>query len=411
MGMVVASVVSHSSYAESTPPAAEGATISLETLEAGTIEGPLSRIESGVVHIGDRAIALDSVKTIVPLPTRNAPSDPPAIGQVGDDEASCVCYLSDGGWVAGKLVDGGNRSVQIDMGAGKPVTIPFNSLAAIRFAQSADSVSEAELKVRLAKREPARDLLIVPKGQMPVVLPGALEALGPDGWEFRLPSRIQKAGLDRAYAVVFGSALAAPATRKAWVTTARGDRFSADIANSNGLVVTLSSALGELKMNWSALARIDIRSNRVTWLGDMKFKSQSVKSALGVEWTPRSNLNVTGGPIRLAGKTYARGLGVHGSTSLTYALDGKQSQLRATIGIDDMIGRRGSVIFRVIGDGRELFKSDTLRGGDKPVEISVDISGVKLLELSTDAADGLDLGDHADWADVRLIRSADGGVS
>ena len=64
-----------------------------------------------------------------------------------------------------------------------------------------------------------------------------------------------------------------------------------------------------------------------------------------------------------------------------------------------------------IGDGRELFKSETLRGGAKPVDISVDISGVKLLELSTDAADGLDLGDHANWADLRMIRSDGGGVS
>jgi hypothetical protein len=60
------------------------------------------------------------------------------------------------------------------------------------------------------------------------------------------------------------------------------------------------------------------------------------------------------------------------------------------------------VIFRVLVDGQERFASPTVRGGDAPLPVSVDIRGAKKLELVVDYADRGDVLDHADWLDARI---------
>jgi len=402
------------SLADPPVPASNGPRVRIDTLERGLVRGRLTGIDAArVVRVrsadGEASINLHDISAIRIIKAADSSHTGPASDPLSGQS---TCYLVDGGQVSGRLLASEPRSVRIEPGWGPPVTIPFEALAAVRFGYPADAAADKELASRVAARDPARDQLIVAKGAQPVILSGALEALGPEGWEFRLASRLQKAPLDRAYAVVLGTAPGSPDARPERFVLTSGDAFTGDILEATAAFIRIgSAAFGECRLDWTHIDRIRVRSPLVTWLAETKFKSQQVKSALGVDWTPRVNLNVTGGPIRLGGRTFERGLGVHGTTTVTYRLDGKQSRLQAVIGIDDAVGRRGSVIFRVIGDGRELYKSDVLRGGAKPVDLSVDITGVKVLELSTDAADGLDMGDHANWADLRLIRAAGGGVS
>lgn len=76
--------------------------------------------------------------------------------------------------------------------------------------------------------------------------------------------------------------------------------------------------------------------------------------------------------------------------------DDGAKQFAGYAGADSRIGK-GSVVFAVKGDGRTLFESGVVRGGSKPVDIDVDLTGVRVLELSVDpTADGAS-GDHALW--------------
>jgi alpha-D-xyloside xylohydrolase len=59
----------------------------------------------------------------------------------------------------------------------------------------------------------------------------------------------------------------------------------------------------------------------------------------------------------------------------------------------------------VIGDGKTLWKSGVMKGGEPAQHAEVDLAGVKQLELKvTDGGDGVD-SDHADWADARILAS------
>ena len=66
---------------------------------------------------------------------------------------------------------------------------------------------------------------------------------------------------------------------------------------------------------------------------------------------------------------------------------------------------QGSVIFRVLADGKPLFTSDVVRGKTPPVVVGpLSVKDVNQLTLSVDFADHGDILDHADWCDAVLIR-------
>jgi hypothetical protein len=61
------------------------------------------------------------------------------------------------------------------------------------------------------------------------------------------------------------------------------------------------------------------------------------------------------------------------------------------------------VTFIIEADGKGLF-SRTLTGLDRAVSVELDITGVSHLTLTTDFNEDASVGDHANWADARLIK-------
>ena len=118
---------------------------------------------------------------------------------------------------------------------------------------------------------------------------------------------------------------------------------------------------------------------------------------------PQANKSVDGHPIMIDGKRFEHGVGTHANSTFRIALGGKGERFTATVGVDDEIGQSGSVVFKVAGDGKTLWESGVLRGGDPAKEVSVALNGVKILLLTVgDAGDGMNY-DHADWADAKIV--------
>jgi alpha-galactosidase len=106
--------------------------------------------------------------------------------------------------------------------------------------------------------------------------------------------------------------------------------------------------------------------------------------------------------LQLAGTAYSHGLGVHAPFEATYTLDGRCSQLVATLGIDDEVGSNGSVEFQVWADDTLRYSSGPLLGTSPPQGIVVDLHGAQRLRLVvTDVGDGTYY-DHANWAAAEL---------
>ena len=110
-------------------------------------------------------------------------------------------------------------------------------------------------------------------------------------------------------------------------------------------------------------------------------------------------------PLSIGGRKFDSGVSTHAESSFWIDLKGQTERFVAWVGVDDEAGQgKGTVIFKVIGDGKTLlFESPVMRGGDAPLPVNVSVRGVKLLELVVgDAGDGI-LMDYGDLADARFI--------
>lgn len=154
------------------------------------------------------------------------------------------------------------------------------------------------------------------------------------------------------------------------------------------------------------LVSLQFLGDRIVYLSDLDPEQFTSTPYLSRTWPLKRNQNAIGGPPRLGAREYARGLGMHSQSLATYSLGGKYLSFQTTIGIDGVTEGRGSVIFRVLADGKPLFTSDVVRGKTAPIKVGpLPMTGVQKLTLAVDFADQGDILDHADWCDAVLIKA------
>ncbi len=125
---------------------------------------------------------------------------------------------------------------------------------------------------------------------------------------------------------------------------------------------------------------------------------------MSVGWgEPQVDRNIVGGTMSIGGRAFSRGVGSHAPSVMHVELDGRAERFTASVGVDDETEGRGSVRFQVYGDGKRLFDSGVMRGGEEAKQVDVELGGVEhLMLLATDAGDDRHY-DHADWAEATLV--------
>jgi len=121
-------------------------------------------------------------------------------------------------------------------------------------------------------------------------------------------------------------------------------------------------------------------------------------------WRVMKDRSVSDQALLIGGKEYARGLGVHADSKLTFALDGKFSTFHVTPGPDD--AHHGTLEMIIQVDGKERYRSGPISRESfkeaKPLRIPV--TDARQMTLIVESADGQNGGDHANWADAYLER-------
>lgn len=105
--------------------------------------------------------------------------------------------------------------------------------------------------------------------------------------------------------------------------------------------------------------------------------------------------------LRAGGRVYARGLYAHAPASYQWTVGGHWSTLTADAGMAD--GNGGSVVFVVLGDGKELWRSTTVKE-QQVVPVNVDVKGVQSLELRVENAGDGNASDWGVWLNPTLER-------
>ena len=159
-----------------------------------------------------------------------------------------------------------------------------------------------------------------------------------------------------------------------------------------GIALGLASGLAV-----AADAPLENPPAETNWLSSLKL------SGIEQGWgEAHSNRSVDNRRLTVAGRVFERGIGTHANSSIPLELDGNAVELTGWAGLDDETGGRGSVLFQIQADGKELWNSGVMRPKDAAKEFSLSVKGVKSLVLvAADGGDGSDY-DHADWGDVAL---------
>jgi hypothetical protein len=175
------------------------------------------------------------------------------------------------------------------------------------------------------------------------------------------------------------------------------------------LITGLDLICGDLR-NLVALQQLGSMAEEslLIYLSDLEADRYRHQPYLDIPWVYRNDLNVRGGRLRVKGRPYPKGLGMHSASRLTYRIPRGWERMAAQVAIDEMAGERGSVVFRVEllrgGEWREVYRSPIVPGGQPPRGLSVELAGAEQLALITEYADRGDEWDDANWLDARLER-------
>jgi hypothetical protein len=166
----------------------------------------------------------------------------------------------------------------------------------------------------------------------------------------------------------------------------------------------------------SQLARVDYSPGNVTYLSDLEFElaecTPFIATQLPAErmlqlYQPRRDASFEGSGLWLADgsevQQYDKGLAIHSRSRLIFRLAEPARKLTAVVGIDSRLQGRGGAVLVVLGDNRELLRR-AVSGRDAPWALDLDIAGVRRLEFLVDFGDALDVADHLNLCNARIIK-------
>jgi hypothetical protein len=109
-------------------------------------------------------------------------------------------------------------------------------------------------------------------------------------------------------------------------------------------------------------------------------------------------------PLLDCGRIYATGLYAHAPSRYGFDLGGKWQTLRGEAGLHSAQQPYGSVVFVIRADGKEVFRSRTIRKTEK-ARYDIDLTNAKLLELIVEDGGNGNSNDWGLWLDPTLLRS------
>jgi hypothetical protein len=387
-------------------PALSAITATAERLDGTQITGTWMGVGDGgeiVLQVDGREqkFAADEIREIT---LNGAAVASPLVG--GAAQPSFVLELADGGRIPLTAIKGGSGdSIAVETSLSPELTVSFKHLAAIRVGWLADNAEAARLfEAEFAQRQPGKDVLIAAANGAVRSVRGTLVGLDFQAGQFNFGGTVRTFRLDDLFAVVFARGAAEPPRAPTELRLVDGAVLRGRLAKSGGEQLVVNTSFGAtLTVPLERVQSVGLASGRAVLLSELAPARTNTEGLLHAPWPIRKDRSVSNSAVSLDGRQFAHGLGVHSRTELMYELDGSFERLVGVIGIDDAVRPLGNVVFKVLGDGRTLFDSGPVTGADASRPINVDITGVKQLTLLVDYGEQMDLSDHADWADLRLI--------
>jgi hypothetical protein len=323
--------------------------------------------------------------------------------------------LAGGGRLRGKIEAWSDQQLRLAPALldGTVVSIPLPHVRAV-WAGAANRVAEAQaMRVAAAAADPAAgaaDVAYVLREDKVHAVPGVALGIDDDALRFRYEGQDRRIALGRLVGVALAAQDAPPeaAAFHQSMQFAGGDESLPGAWTSladDGKTLGVRTLWGEpLSVPAAKVTTVAIRNGRLVYLSDL--------APGGVEQVPyfdrvipfRTDVSLTGTPLRLSDGPTTRGVAVHARCVLHYDLGGTFDTFRSRVGFQQPEGKRGRADVRVLGDGKVMFEKLDARGDQPPTDVEVRVAGVKRLTLEVDFGPEEDVGDRVVWGDAKLMR-------
>jgi DUF1680 family protein len=130
---------------------------------------------------------------------------------------------------------------------------------------------------------------------------------------------------------------------------------------------------------------------------------KAVKATVG--WmSAQKDKSITGKPLKVGGKNYAKGMGVHAVSELVYNLKHEYRRFVALAGIDNSAASgTGSVTYEVYADDRMLYETPVLRWGEIwHIDAAIPDGAKQIRLVLTDGGDDYNY-DWGDWINAGFV--------
>jgi hypothetical protein len=328
-------------------------------------------------------------------------------------------FFRNGDELTGAIAGGDEEKVVLETGPLGRVEVPLDALAGV--AWTAGEQDLRRFRREILVEEPKSDVIVTRAWGR---TEGVIERIDEKG--FTIESKaIGKVTLAPEKAL--GARIAALGKKPP-----APEGLFARVELSDGSAITarpVSLEDGALRLDWRLRSPIEVRlsdvrslsflGGRFIYLSDLEPAETSVETAVISKEEGRPPfpyvvrdraVGLDEAPIRLDGRTYRKGLGVHAYSRVVYDLRGEYVRFFARIGLDDgakeMRTAEGTVKFQVLVDGKPALGEGgvllTTRDASRPIE--VDVTGAKKIALVADFGESKDILARGDFADAYLVR-------
>ncbi|WP_296457609.1 NPCBM/NEW2 domain-containing protein [Rubinisphaera sp.] len=376
------------------------AQVEVTSLDGQSVVGELVSLDAEqlVLNVGDavKVVALDRVMNI-------AWPEHELVKSVEEANLQTL-LLTDGSSLSGQNARTDGLNVTFDSQSLGSMTVPLKNVKSLRFKPL--NATSTEQWNALIQKPNSDDRLVIQKGEVLDFLAGVVTQYNTENVQFLYQGSEIPVRLAKVFGIIHPVEMMPNQAATCSLKTTSGESlFVTQVSVSEGQMTVRTGPGEQVVLPLESITQLDFSLGRIVYLSDMTPEGTEYTPFFDTVWEYQRDRTVDGSPLQIGRKKFSKGLWVHSKTTLTYRLAGEFSRLQATLGIDDAVALtgHGNVDVVVTADDEVLFEQN-ISARDSAIPLDLPLTGKRFLKITVDFGKGLDIGDHLDIADARLIK-------
>jgi hypothetical protein len=387
---------------------APAADVEVRTLSGQKVAGILQSLSGATISIeasdGRKEFATRNLLNVALKSPVNPPSEAPSVW----------VDLADGSRVVATSFASEQGKASLKLPGGQSVSLPTSAISAVRLKEQSDKFAAQWADIVAAPR--SGDVIVIRRDEAIDYQEGIIGDVTAETVQFTLDGDRIDVKRSRVEGFLLFHRQGAELPPAACQVVGRdGSRLAArQLALVDGQLEVTTSAGVRFVQSLNQVTELDFSLGKLRYLSDLEPQRIEQTPYFAVDgkrldadryYAPRFDQSFAGQTLRLSSGAYEKGIAVKSRTRLVYRLPQEFTRFEAVAGIDAAVAPLGDVHVTVRGEegAPPLWEAD-IRGSDPPLPISIDIRGLKRLEIEVDFGAGGDVGDYLNLCEARIIQ-------